>query len=396
MIVVAVGEETIFRGYLIQRFHGLTGSAVGAIVISAFVFALGHGYQGSAGVATIGVVGLIFGALYVWRRSLVAPIVMHFLLDFLSVVVVPLSGPQVAVDQEVCAMTVTETVTVTEENQVNIYGALWCPDCQRSKQFLTEQRVPFVWHDVEADAAAGEYVRQVNDGKNFIPTIVFADRSVLVEPTNFQLATKLGLDLEPKQKVYDLIIVGAGPAGLTAGIYAARERMRTLVVERGVVGGQATSTREIENYPGFPTPVGGGELAERLQSQAKRFGVQFLAAQDALKLYREGRAVRRGDASRSSAYSASAAIVATGSTYRKLEVPGRGALRRRRHPLLLDLRRAVLQGPGRLRRRRGQQRLSGGAVPHPLRPKRDHPRARQDAEGQRHLQEKVAEREGCA
>jgi membrane protease YdiL (CAAX protease family) len=92
VVVVAISEETIFRGYLLLRFRFLTNNVVTAILISTFVFAIGHGYEGSAGVATVASMGIIFAAVYLWRGSLIAPIMMHFLQDFLSVVILPLSG----------------------------------------------------------------------------------------------------------------------------------------------------------------------------------------------------------------------------------------------------------------------------------------------------------------
>jgi membrane protease YdiL (CAAX protease family) len=91
-LVVALAEETIFRGYFILRFEAVTASPAVAVVLSAVIFSLGHGYEGSAGVVTVGVMGLVFALIYLWRRSLVAPIVMHFLQDFISVVLLPLLG----------------------------------------------------------------------------------------------------------------------------------------------------------------------------------------------------------------------------------------------------------------------------------------------------------------
>jgi thioredoxin reductase (NADPH) len=207
------------------------------------------------------------------------------------------------------------------QQQIQMYGAPWCPDCKRSKQFLAEQRVPYEWHDIDQNEEARAYVQQVNHGKQIIPTIIFPDGSVLVEPGNAELADKLGIRRRAERSYYDLIIVGAGPAGLTAGLYAAREGISTLIIDQSGVGGQAGITQEIENYPGFPEPISGAELAERLRRQAERFEVEILGAQEVTSLARDGQnliiTVQSGEE-----YCSPAVILATGSTYRCLEVPG--------------------------------------------------------------------------
>ena len=207
------------------------------------------------------------------------------------------------------------------EQKLRVYGAPWCPDCQRSKQFLNEQRVPYEWHDIDQEDAAPEYVQHMNNGKQIIPTIVFSDDSILVEPSNAELADKLGIQREAQSGYYDVIIVGGGPTGLTAGIYAAREGLNTLIIERSGIGGQAGITQEIENYPGFPEAVSGGDLADRLRRQAERFGVEILAAQGVASIGRDGdqTAVRVQSGEE---YCSAAAVLATGASYRRLGVPG--------------------------------------------------------------------------
>jgi thioredoxin reductase (NADPH) len=202
-----------------------------------------------------------------------------------------------------------------------VYGAPWCPDCKRSKQFLGEQRVPYNWVDIDLDEEGRRYVQQANNGKQIIPTIIFEDGSILVEPTNSEIAAKLGISPKAKREFYDLIIVGGGPAGLTAAIYAAREGMETLIIERSAVGGQAGSTERIENYPGFSKGVHGAELADEMKAQTERFGVEILPARGVTGIGSEGdyRMIRTDGGDE---YCSRAILLATGSRYRRLGVPG--------------------------------------------------------------------------
>ena len=204
---------------------------------------------------------------------------------------------------------------------ITVYGAYWCPDCRRSKKFLGEQMVHFNWVDIEQDDAGRAFVEKINHGKRIIPTIVFDDGSFLVEPSNAELAKKLGLQTQARMKFYDLIIVGGGPAALTAAIYAAREGIETLVIERSTLGGQASITEGLENFPGFPEGVSGVEFAERIVKQARKFDVEILQAQevDRVSVAEEYRVVHTTDGSE---YCAKAVLIATGADYRRLNVRG--------------------------------------------------------------------------
>ena len=208
-----------------------------------------------------------------------------------------------------------------EQSKITVYGAPWCPDCRQSKQFLGEQRVRYNWVDIDEDEEGRKRVQELNDGKQIIPTIIFEDGLILVEPSNAELAAKLGISPKAKREYYDLVIVGSGPAGLTTALYAAREGIETLVIEKGGIGGQAGTTERIDNYPGFVEGIGGGEFAEQMQAHAERFGVEILPAQTVTGIMTDGDhkliTTESGDE-----YCSSAVLLAPGTRYRRLGVPG--------------------------------------------------------------------------
>ncbi|MFL5626633.1 MAG: FAD-dependent oxidoreductase [Ktedonobacteraceae bacterium] len=207
------------------------------------------------------------------------------------------------------------------QTTIKLYGTNWCSDCKRSKKFLGEQRVRYEYINIEEDMAGQDFVQKVQNGGLTIPTIVFEDGSILIEPSNAELATKLGLETKAKCEFYDLIIVGGGPTALTAAIYAARDGYDVLVVERSGLGGQAGITERLDNYPGFPEGVTGAEFAERIIEQAKRFGVELLSAQNVVRVGNDVDA-HFVETESGHKYRGNAVLIATGSTYKRLDIPG--------------------------------------------------------------------------
>jgi thioredoxin reductase (NADPH) len=204
---------------------------------------------------------------------------------------------------------------------IKLYGTNWCSDCKHSKKFLGEQRVHYEFIDIEEDNEGQDFVQKLQNGGLTIPTIVFEDGSILIEPSNAELAAKLGLETKAKCEFYDLMIVGGGPTALTTAIYAARDGYDVLVIERSALGGQAGITERLDNYPGFPEGVTGAEFAERIIEQAKRYGVELLSAQNVVSVGNDLDAhFVTTDAGHM--YRSNAVLIATGSTYKRLGVPG--------------------------------------------------------------------------
>jgi thioredoxin reductase (NADPH) len=216
------------------------------------------------------------------------------------------------------------------DQKLRVIGASWCPDCKRAKTFLGQHRIEFDWVDMETDPTAQAEVERINDGKRIIPTIIFPDGSILTEPSNDELAEKLGIIRAAAMSSYDVVIAGGGPTALTTAIYAARENLKVLIVEKSAVGGQAGVTERFDNYPGFPDGIGGAELAGRFELQAKKYGVEILQAVgvDSFKEVdtSEGYAGLDITLSTGSVVQGRALLVATGSTYRRTGAEGEADL----------------------------------------------------------------------
>ena len=210
-------------------------------------------------------------------------------------------------------------------SEIRLYGAPWCPDCKRSKRFLAEHRVPYQFIDIDDDKDGLRFVEELQKGGRTIPTIVFPEGDHLLEPTDSDLARRLGLKLAADRSSYDLAIVGGGPAGLAAAIYAAREGIDSLIVDRSALGGQAGVTERVDNYPGFPDGIGGADLADRFVAQARRYGVEMLAAVNVERIEQDGEdtVLYLAGGQQVCAHSV---LIATGSSYRRLGVPGEDEL----------------------------------------------------------------------
>lgn len=202
---------------------------------------------------------------------------------------------------------------------IRVAGTLWSLSCHEVKDFLTRHQIPYQWLDVEKDSNAQKMVEDSSASK--LPVIFFPDGSVLVQPDLKTLAEKVGLQTQAALPFYDLIVIGSGPAGLATSVYAGSEGLQCVVIEKSAPGGQAGSSPKIENYLGFPAGISGDDLTRRAVSQAKRFGVEILSAQEAVKVeVRDAyRIVKLGDGTELSSH---AVLIATGASFHTLKMPG--------------------------------------------------------------------------
>ncbi len=159
---------------------------------------------------------------------------------------------------------------INPQGTIKLYGADWCPDCQRAKSYLQDNSVNFQYIEIDKHEWAAELVEKTNNGKRIIPTI-FIDEKSYTNPDNSILKEVLNIGHEAEKHIYDSIIVGAGAAGLTASIYIQRDRFNSIILEKKNIGGNAFLTQKIENYPGF-TEISGPKLMQRMAEQAKVYG----------------------------------------------------------------------------------------------------------------------------
>ena len=210
-------------------------------------------------------------------------------------------------------------------SDVRVVGHRWSEASHELKSFLAGNHVPYVWYDIERDPEASRLLELAGAAPSDLPLVLVPDGDALRQPSIVDLATALGLSTRAAQPLYDVCIVGGGPAGLAAAVYAASEGLRTVVVEQAAPGGQAGQSAAIENYLGFPRGLSGSDLAQRAIAQARRFGAEMVLARDVVALEARGpvRAVRVAGGDDIEARSV---ILATGVSYRRLEAPGVGEL----------------------------------------------------------------------
>jgi len=251
-----------------------------------------------AAIASINTIGLDYYLMKPWDppEQHLYPVLDDLLSDWAATVPLPYDGIRVA-------------------------GTLWSAKSHTVKDFLARNQIPYQWMDIDVDSEARNLVESVSEGTFRIPVVFFPDGSTLIDPGYNELAARIGLQTKAAKPFYDLIIVGAGPAGLAAAVYGGSEGLQTVIIEKEATGGQAGTSSKIENYLGFPQGLTGTDLARRATSQALRFGVEILRPQEAVSLRIEDpyRYILLSDGTEISAH---AVLIATGVSVRRLEVPG--------------------------------------------------------------------------
>jgi thioredoxin reductase (NADPH) len=207
---------------------------------------------------------------------------------------------------------------------IRVLGTRWSPRAYDLRDFLARNHVPYRWLDAETaerDPEIRRLLASLSPEEHQLPLVLFPDGQRLSEPSTAQIADRIGLRRKADADFYDLVIVGGGPAGLAAGVYGASEGLRTVIVEREAPGGQAGLSSRIENYLGFPSGLSGSDLARRAVAQARRFGAEILAPQEAagIAIDSASRTLKLSDGSELSSH---ALVLAMGVQWRKLDVPG--------------------------------------------------------------------------
>jgi len=205
---------------------------------------------------------------------------------------------------------------IPDFNGIRVIGHQWSAQSHRIKDFLSANMIPYQWLDYENNESAKTLLRTINNDKEQLPLVFFQDGSYLEKPELSAIAAKAGLNTKAKEEIYDVAIIGAGPAGLAAGVYGGSEGLKTVMIEKRAPGGQAGTSSRIENYLGFPKGLSGSELARRAITQATRFGIEFLSPQSVVEIELENQ-YKKLKLSDGSTVHTKSVVVTTGVDYRK-------------------------------------------------------------------------------
>lgn len=204
---------------------------------------------------------------------------------------------------------------------IRIIGFQWSPKSHRIKEFLSGNLIPYLWMDIETNAEAEKYLTSADATKTDLPLIVLKDGTFMKDPSLPDLASRIGLQQKATKEMYDVLIIGAGPAGLAASVYGSCEGLKTILIEMKSPGGQAGNSARIENYLGFPTGLSGGELTRRAVSQTLRFGTEVLTPQQVKNItVKDGYKVT--EMMDGTEIHSKAIVIATGASYARLNIPG--------------------------------------------------------------------------
>lgn len=215
-----------------------------------------------------------------------------------------------------------DVLGINDAGTVQLFGADWCPDCRRAKSYLADNGVNFQFIDVDEHDWATDEVEKINNGKRIIPTVLI-DGKPHTNPDNATLKDLLNIDVKKEHKVYDVIIIGGGAAGLTTSIYAQRDRFDTIILEKKTIGGNAFLTETIENYPGF-TNISGPDLMDKMEAQARTYGATIATGVEVETIEKKDNKFYVKSATET--YIGRSVVGATGSTYRRLHIPGEDEL----------------------------------------------------------------------
>lgn len=212
---------------------------------------------------------------------------------------------------------------IPEFDGIRVAGYQFSPKSHEIKDFLSGNLHPYQWYDLETSDRGKELMALNNLEPKDAPFVFFEDGSFLIQPDSRQISEKLGLSLQNTHELYDVVIIGAGPAGLSAAVYGGSEGLKTLLVEKRAPGGQAGTSSRIENYLGFPSGLSGAELSRRAITQATRFGVDFLSPEEVVSIEVKD-SYKMLTLGNGNVINTKSIVITTGVNYRKLETKGVG------------------------------------------------------------------------